>query len=317
MRIASLLPAATEWICALGCSDALVARSHECDHPPDAVAEVPAVTRAAYDDQGDSAAIDAAVRHTLQQGLSLYPIDLDRLQALQPDLIVTQDQCDVCAVSRDALQDALASWSGPSPGVFSMQPRTLKAVLDMALRLGTRLGHARDAMRVIAEREKRLHRLQRRLEYDRRTADPDALPTVACIEWLDPLMIAGHWTPDLVEMAGGRAVLADAGAPSEPLAFDALRDADPDVIVILPCGFSIEQTRRDLPALTNRSGWSSLRAVQTSRVALLDGNAYFNRPGPRLYRSIELLSAVLHGVSLNPPPKPWEMRSLSSVRPSG
>jgi iron complex transport system substrate-binding protein len=305
MRIASLLPAATEWICALGAADALVARSHECSFPA-CVANVPAVTQATYDDSGSSASIDEAVRTTLQQGLSLYTVDLDRLQALQPDLIVTQDQCDVCAVSRSALDEALASWTHAAPDVFSMQPSTLKGVLDTGLRLGKRLGRLRDAMRVIADGEKRLRALHQRLGYNRRAAEPEALPSVACIEWMDPLMVAGHWMPDVVEMAGGRAMLADAGAPSETIGLDALREADPDAIAVLPCGFSIEQTRRDLPALTGRPGWTSLRAVREGRVALFDGSAYFNRPGPRLYRSVELMAAALHDVALDAPPEAWE-----------
>lgn len=309
MRIASLLPAATEWICALGAEDALVARSHECDFPVH-ITDRPAVTHAAYDDTGSSAEIDTAVRETLQNGLSLYPLDLDRLQALAPDLILTQDQCEVCAIAKSDLEAALAAWTGSPPDLFSMQPQTLKEVLNTGLRLGKRLGRARNAMRLIAEREKALHQLHRRLSYDRRTADPEALPTVACIEWLDPLMIAGHWMPDVVEMAGGRAVLADVGDPSPTLSFDALRDADPDVIVLLPCGFSIDQTQRDLSALTQRSGWNDLSAVRHERVIVLDGNAYFNRPGPRLYRSIELMAHAIHGVSLPEPPAPWEVRTL-------
>ena len=317
MRIASLLPAATEWICALGAADALVARSHECD-APEAITDRPAVTRATYDDSGSSAAIDAAVRDTLQQGLSLYSIDLDRLQALAPDLIVTQDQCAVCAVSKSELTNALAqTWDGTPPDVFSMQPRTLKEVLNTALRIGRTMGRTREAMRTVAGAEKQLHDLHVHMEYDRRTADPDALPTVACIEWLDPLMVAGHWMPDVVEMAGGRALLTEAGDASQTIAFDALRDADPDVIALLPCGFSVDQTRRDLSALTHQPGWSDLSAVRAGRVVLLDGNAYFNRPGPRLYRSIELMASALHDVPLRTSPAPWELQALGEGPPLG
>lgn len=316
MRIASLLPAATEWICALGAADALVARSHECD-APEAITDRPVVTQATYDDGGSSAAIDAAVRNTVQQGLSLYTIDLDRLHALAPDLIVTQDQCDVCAVSRDDLTDALdRAWDGTPPDVFSMQPRTLKEVLNTALRLGRTLKRTHDAMRVVASAEKQLHDLHTRVGYDRRETDPGTLPTVACIEWLDPLMVAGHWMPDIVEMAGGKAVLTEAGDASQTISFDALREADPDAIAILPCGFSIEHTRRDLSALTDRPGWSDLRAAQSGRVVLLDGNAYFNRPGPRLYRSIEVLAAALHEVPLRTPPALWEMQPLHEASPA-
>jgi iron complex transport system substrate-binding protein len=196
-----------------------------------------------------------------------------------------------------------------------MQPRTLKEVLNTALRLGRTMGRTREAMRTVAGAEKQLHDLHVHMEYDRRTADPDALPTVACIEWLDPLMVAGHWMPDVVEMAGGRALLTEAGDASQTIAFDALREADPDVIALLPCGFSIDQTRRDLSALARHPGWSDLSAVRAGRVVLLDGNAYFNRPGPRLYRSIELMASALHDVPLHAPPAPWELQALGEGSP--
>lgn len=292
MRIVSLLPAATEWICAFGAGDALVGRSHECDTPA-SVQDVPVVTAPTYEHEGDSAAIDAAVQDQLQQGLSLYEVDLERLRALEPDLIVTQAQCDVCAVSLPQLEAVLADWSGAAPEIFSMEPMTLKAVLDTALRLGRAIDRSEAAMQVIAAKERRLKRLRDRLGIDRRT-DPETLPTVACIEWMEPLMTAGHWMPDVVEMAGGRAVLAEGGAPSRTVAWNDLRAADPDVLAVLPCGFSLNETVRDLHYLTGRDGWGELRAVRAGRVALLDGNAYFNRPGPRLYRSIALLAHVLH-----------------------
>ena len=310
MRIVSLLPAATEWVCALGATEQLVGRSHECDYPPE-IQDRPVVTAPTFDAEADSAAIDDAVQTQVQEGLSLYEVDLDRLRTLDPDLIVTQDQCDVCAVSRSALESRLAEWTGSSPTVFSMQPQTLKDVFDEVLRLGRHLNRLDAAMELLADGEARLKALRDRIGVDRRT-DPEALPSVACIEWLEPLMVAGHWMPDVVEMAGGRPVLAESGTPTRRVNWTALREADPDVIACMPCGFTLDETRRDLSYLTERAGWTELSAVRRGRVALLDGNAYYNRPGARIYRAIELLASGLYpDLALDPAPAPWERERLA------
>ena len=316
MRIVSLLPAATEWICAFGQADALVGRSHECDYPP-AVQDRPVVTAPTYESEGDSAAIDQAVQAKVQEGLSLYDVDLERLRALEPDLVVTQDQCDVCAVSRPELEAQLAEWTGGAPELFSMQPTTLKEVLDEALRLGRQMGGLDRAMPVIGDLEADLQALRDRIGVDRRT-DPETLPSVACIEWVEPLMVAGHWMPDVVEMAGGRPVLGTAGEPTRRVDWSALQAADPDVIVCMPCGFTIDETKRDLHYLTDRPGWEELSAVRNGRVALLDGNAYYNRPGARLYRAIAVLATVLYpGLSLASAPASWERQGLPASAQSG
>lgn len=314
MRIVSLLPAATEWVCALGGTDVLVGRSHECDHPPE-ITDRPVVTAPTYEAEGDSAAIDEAVQQKVQEGLSLYHVDLERLRELDPDLIVTQDQCDVCAVSRTELDERLADWTGGAPDVFSMQPTTLKEVLDEALRLGRTMDRLERAMQVIGDLEGRLKRLRDQIGVDRRT-DPETLPTVGCIEWMEPLMVAGHWMPDVVEMAGGRAVLSTEGEPTRRVDWDAFCETNPDVIACMPCGFTIEETRRDLDYLTEREGWSRLDAVQNERVALLDGNAYYNRPGVRLYRAIEVLASVLYP-NLDVDPADWERAWLQAEAPPG
>lgn len=317
MRIVSLLPAATEWVCALGGAESLVGRSHECDHPP-AIRDRPVVTAPTFEAEGDSAAIDDAVQAQVQAGLSLYEVDLERLRALKPDLVVTQDQCDVCAVSGSDLEARLANWTGGSPTLFSMQPETLKQVFEEILRLGRVMDQMDAAMEVLGAGETRLKALRDRIGVDRRT-DPSTLPSVACIEWLEPLMVAGHWMPDVIEMAGGRSVLAEAGEPTRRVEWAELRAADPDVIVGAPCGFTIEETRRDLHYLTERDGWASLSAVQNGRVALLDGNAYYNRPGARLYRAIEVLASVLYpDLAIEPAPAAWERQVLDrrATRPS-
>jgi iron complex transport system substrate-binding protein len=316
MRIVSLLPAATEWVCTLGGQEDLVGRSHECDYP-DNVQDVPVVTSPTYDAEGDSAAIDDAVQEQLQDGLSLYEVDLERLRALEPDLIVTQDQCEVCAVSRPELEAQLGDWTGGAPEVVSMRPQTLKEVLDEALRLARAMDALEQGMEVIANLETGLKVLRDQIGVDRST-NPQSLPSVACIEWLEPLMVTGHWMPDVVEMAGGRPVLGTAGEPTEPVEWGDLRKADPDVLALMPCGFTVDETRRDLHYLTEHSVWEDLAAVQNERVALLDGNAYFNRPGPRLYRAIEVLASVLHPekVRPDPPVAAWERQYLHSIRRS-
>jgi iron complex transport system substrate-binding protein len=317
MRIVSLLPAATEWVCAFGAAEDLVGRSHECDYPAD-IQDRPVVTRATYPSEQDSAAIDTAVQEKLQNGLSLYEVDLERLRDLEPDVILTQDQCDVCAVSMPELEAALRDLSGTEPEVFSMQPATFKQVLDAALRLGRTIDRTRAAMSVIADLEKRLQRLRDQVGIEK-TDDPASLPTIGCIEWMEPLMTAGHWMPDVARHAGARAVLAAKGGDSQSVRWKALRQADPDLLAVIPCGFTLEETRRDLSYLTDREGWEDLSAVQSGRVALLDGNAYFNRPGPRLYRSTELLASVVapDRVDLQPPAESWERQWLQAPAAAG
>ena len=231
---------------------------------------------------------------------------------LEPDLILTQAQCAVCAVSRPQLDDALADWTGAAPEIFSLEPSTFKEALDAALRIGKAIGRMEAAMSFIAAQERRLRQLRDRLGIDRRT-DPETLPTVACVEWLEPLMTAGHWTPDLVEQAGGTSAGAEAGARSARIDWADLRAADPDVLAILPCGFSLEETARDLHYLTERPGWDALRAVREGRVVCFNGNAYFNRPGPRLYRSVELLAAAIHPDRAEVDVEEWEMQPLERV----
>jgi iron complex transport system substrate-binding protein len=313
MRIVSLLPAATEWVCMFGGQEQLVGRSHECGYPEE-IQDVPVVTAPTYESDGDSAAIDEAVQEQLQEGLSLYEVDLERLRGLEPDLIVTQDQCEVCAVSLPELEERLADWTGAGPEVVSMRPQTLKEVLDEALRLARAMDALDRAMEVIANLETGLRVLRDQIGVDR-TTNPQSLPSVACVEWLEPLMVAGHWMPDVVEMAGGRAVLGTAGEPTQPIEWADLRDADPDVLALMPCGFTVEETRRDLHYLTEQPGWNELSAVQTQQVVLLDGNAYFNRPGPRLYRAIEVLASVLYSEQVHPDPPvaDWERQRLHAT----
>lgn len=312
MRVVSLLPAATEWVGFFGAEALLVGRSHACDYPAP-VRDLPVLTRPALPAVGDSAAIDAQVRNQLKQGLSMFDVDLEQLKTLRPDLILTQAQCKVCAVAMPQMEAALAAWTGARPQLFSMEPYTLRQALDAALHLGKALGCIEQAIDRVGAAEVRLRRFRDRLGLTK-WSDMSAFPTIACIEWMEPLMTASHWMPDVAEMGGGRAVLAEPGERSSYVEWEALRKADPDVIAVMPCGFSIERTLSELHYLTERDGWSTLKAVRNGRVYLFDGNAYFNRPGPRLYRSIELLARALHpDVLANVATEAWEMVALTDL----
>lgn len=285
-RIVSLLPSATEICFALGLSDRLVGVSHECDFPPGARA-LPALTTPAIDPRGSSLEIDREVRARMAAGLSIHRVDEERLRALRPDLIVTQDTCEVCAVSLDEVRAAARRIAGPEVELLSLAPLVLADVLEDIVSVGRAAGVEARARAYAAELRVRLERLARETALLAR-------PSVLVLEWLAPPMAAGHWTPELVRIAGGEPVLAPEGAPTGPIEWERIAARDPDFVLIAPCGFRIEQTLRELGALERQPGFSALAAVRAGRVAIADGNAYFNRPGPRLAESAELAALALH-----------------------
>lgn len=287
-RIVSLLPSATEIVCALGLRDALVGVSHECDFPPD-VAQLPRVTRTRIAHDASSRDIDTQVRQELAGTQALYSLALPLLETLAPDLLVTQSLCDVCAVGATEVDAALCRLPG-APRLFNLQPTRLDEILDCIRALGCAAGVDEHAEAVVAALAARVDAVRRRSAM----LDAAARPRVALLEWLDPLFDAGHWNPDLIEAAGGTPICGKAGAPSTTLAWDALRAQDPDVLFIACCGFDLPRTLADLPLLRAQPGWSELRAVRTQRVYVTDGNAYFNRPGPRIVDSLEILAHALH-----------------------
>ncbi len=286
-RIVSLLPAATEMVCALGAGNRLVGRSHECDFPEE-VARVPAITSARVDSGQPSAAIEAAVQAQRTVGQSLYQVDAAKLRELRPDLIITQAQCDVCAVSPADVELALADWPGPRPEVLTLAPTRLADLWTDLRRLGMALGLPDEGRAAIAPFKARV------VAIIEKVALLPKHPGVACLEWLDPLMGAGNWIPELVALAGGHPLLGEAGKHSDWITWENLVLQNPTVIVALPCGFDLARTRRELAPLATRPEWPTLRAVKTRRVYIADGNAYFNRPGPRLVDSLELLAELLH-----------------------
>jgi iron complex transport system substrate-binding protein len=286
MRIASLLPSATEIVCALGLTDSLVGISHECDFPPEVIGR-PVLTEAKIDPSQDSAAIDAAVRELVRNGLSVYLIKIDILEQLQPDLIVTQDQCDVCAVSYDEVVAAVQRLVHKPTRIVSLKPVRLADIFNDIQRVADAAGCSTTGVDLT-------DRLRARLDAIRLRAQAvHSRPRVACIEWLEPLMAAGNWIPEMVELGGGTYGLAPAGKHSPTLTWDDLVAYAPDVIIIMPCGFTLAQTQRELSRLTQHPRWPQLPAVRNKRVYAADGNAYLNRPGPRIVDSAELLAGLI------------------------
>jgi iron complex transport system substrate-binding protein len=287
MRIVSLIPSATEIVGAPGLAVDLVGRSHECDYPP-GVERLPVCTAPKFPAEGTSYEIDERVKAILAEGLSVYRVDAELLRELRPDVVVTQSQCEVCAVSLREVERAVCEWIGSRPVIVSLEPSFLGDVLRDVERVAEALGITARGTALSREIRTRMDAIACK------AAAFESRPTVAVIEWIDPLMAAGNWMPELVSMAGARNLFGEAGKHSPWMEFEALREADPDWIVVTPCGFSIERTRVDLPLLEKHGGWRTLRAVRAGRVAIGDGNQFFNRPGPRLAESLEILAEILH-----------------------
>jgi len=307
MRICSLLPGATEVVAALRHTKHLVGISHECDYPPE-IRTKPVVVRAKISTDRSSRGIDRQVRATLKTGHALYELDETLLARVRPHLVIAQDTCEACAITPAQLQRALHALPSP-PRVLPLNPSTLDDVLADIERIGVAIDRAHEAAVLTGRLRERLQHILLQV------AHADAHPRVACVEWLDPLYAAGHWVPEMVAYAGGVDVLGTAGAPARKMTWKQVCAARPDVLILMPCGFSIARTRQELTSLTTRTGWKTLPAVKTGQVFLVDGPAYFNRPGPRLIDGIELLAACLHP-QLVPAAKPEAVERLKVNRAS-
>ncbi|MDP7640818.1 MAG: cobalamin-binding protein [Alphaproteobacteria bacterium] len=285
IRIVSLLPSATEIIAALGLAERLVGRSHECDWPPE-VKELPVCTRPRPELQGTSAQIDRQVSGFAARALSIYELDMDVLRSLRPSHIVTQDQCEVCAVSLTDVEAALGDEMGGAVEIVSLSPMRLGQVWASIRQAGAALGS--DADEYCRSLTRRIARITAHgMEM------PVAAPTVATIEWCDPLMATGNWLPELVAIAGGNNLFGDAGEPSPRLEFADLGAAEPDFLVFMPCGYDLAKSTQEAERLVQGAAWAALPAVREGRAFAVDGNAYFNRPGPRLVESAEILAEIL------------------------
>lgn len=294
-RIASLLASATEMLYGLGLGERVVAVSHECDWPAE-VLHQPRVTRSRVDSQAASDAIDEQVKQMLAAGAALYEVDVEQLVRLAPELIVTQAQCDVCAVRyEDVLAIVAHEPALRETQVVALNPQSLEEVWSDIHRIA-------EAARVPEAAEAYVAGLQARVDRVRSTVvTRSSTPRVALIEWTEPLMLSGNWLPEMVELAGGRHDLTQAGVHSPYVSWNDLRSYDPEVVLIMPCGFDVERTLKEAVSVTQQPGWKDLTAVQTGRVWAVDGNAYFNRSGPRLVDSLEILAHLIHP-ELFPPP---------------
>ncbi len=286
MRIVSLLPSATEIICTLGLEDALVGVTHECDFP-DAVRGLPRVTRTLIPTDVPSAEIDRLVRERLRTDRALYTLDLPILELLEPDLIVTQALCDVCAVAEDEVLDAVCRLPG-SPRVINLEPQTLSQVFEAIRQVAEAAGVDREADEVVAKLTTRVEAIAAR------SGTLEQWPRVAFLEWLDPPFSTGHWNPELIRLAGGVDLLGQEGQPSRTLTWEEVKATLPEAIFIACCGYDLDRTMDDVLALEAVPEWRELPAVRAGRVYVADGSQYFNRPGPRLVDSLEILAHALH-----------------------
>jgi iron complex transport system substrate-binding protein len=284
VRIVSLLPSATEILFAIGAGDEVAGVTHECDFPPEA-AHLPHLTSSALPVAGTPAEIDRHVRANLHAGSSIYHLDAALLERLAPDLIVTQELCAVCAVSYDIVERAAKRLRG-DPRIVSLEPSSLDDVFANIAFLGEITNHAAGARRL-------LDSMQLRIDALRDRPKPTPSPRTLVLEWTDPPMSGGHWTPGLVELAGGTPILSHPGANSQRIEWSAILAADPDLVVVAPCGFDLARTDEAIALLEDVPEWKQLRAYRTGRIYPMDGNAYLNRPGPRLVDTAEIMSFAI------------------------
>jgi iron complex transport system substrate-binding protein len=300
MRIISLLPSATEIICALGLEDQLVGVTHECDFPA-SIRRLPKVTQTLIPVEASSGEIDRLVRERLQTDRALYTLDLPMLEKLQPDLIVTQALCDVCAVAEDEVRQAACMLPG-APQVINLEPQSLTDVIDCLRQVAAATGVEPFAEQVIAGLKTRVETVTKRTAgLNKRCTDGstfahrvEVFPRVAFLEWLDPPFSSGHWTPELVRLAGGVEGLGVEGQPSRTLRWDEVLAWQPQIVLIACCGFSVERTMQDVPLLELVPGWQDTPAAASGQVYVTDGSHYFSRPGPRLVDSLEMLAHLFH-----------------------
>jgi iron complex transport system substrate-binding protein len=284
MRIISLLASGTEIVCGLGAGDSLVGRSHECDNPP-WVTRLPCCTQPAFDVSVSSGQIDAEVRRRLQSGEPLYHIDRELIDSLAPDVLITQEHCNVCAVTP---ADVGRSGCITATQVIALQAGSVRGIHDGVFAIGRALGREPDASDLVAE-------ITRRIQSVHDAVRDKIAPTLVALEWTDPIFAMGNWGPELVEAANGRLLLSENGTFSRAIDWQRVCDADPEFLIVAPCGFDLGRALREVPFLETLPGWFELRAVREGKVAFADGNKYFNRSGTTIVETVEILAEVLHG----------------------
>ncbi len=295
-RVVSLIPGATEILHFVGAGEALVGVTHECDYPP-GVEKLPRLTGVSVDHHSmTSAEIDAAIGERLTDTGSIYSLDAKLLEELEPDLVLTQGLCDVCAVSLNIVEQAAAGLQ-ETPRILSTNPTSLDEVLEATVEVGDAVGRGAEARAKVAALRERLARVEEAVAGLPR-------PRVGCIEWLDPPISAGHWIPEMVRLAGGEELFAGAGEPSRRLSWSEVFEAAPEVLVLMPCGFDAARAAREARVLPELTGWKDLPAVEHGRVWAVDANSYFSRPAPRLVEGVEILARILHPEALPGVPEP-------------
>ena len=287
MKIVSLLPSSTEIVCKLGFRENLVGVSHECDYPL-SVKDLPILTKPRFSPINSSQEIDKSVQDLLKKGLSVYEVDTDLLKNLAPDLIITQAQCEACAVSLNDVKEAVSDWIGNKPDIVSLEPNYLDEVWSDFERVGEKLNSSDSYLKFKTEIEQRLENLKQKSQHLSKR------PTVVCVEWIDPLMIAANWVPELVDIAGGINMLSKPGSHSHIFKWEEILESNPDFIIMMPCGFDINRTLEEIEILKQKPNWLKLEAVKSNHVFVVDGNQYFNRPGPRLIESAEILFEIFN-----------------------
>ncbi|MDX6695036.1 MAG: iron complex transport system substrate-binding protein [Blastocatellia bacterium] len=302
LRIVSLLPSATEIVCALGLADNLVGVTHECDYPAQAVVGKPRLTASRISHETmSSAEIDHAVRSQLDGHGSIYDLDERMLQDLRPDLILTQELCDVCAVSYKTVEQAARMFE-TDVRVVSLEPNTISDIFMNIRAVGELTGRAAAAAAVVAQLSERLRRVEARLE------GSQTRPRTLMLEWLEPPFAPGHWVPEQVAIAGGDPAFGRAGQPSVTTNAEEIRDYAPEVVVMIPCGYYKEDILRQLPDSRLPAGWQDLPAVRRGEVWAVDATSYFSRPGPRVAQGVEILARILHPEVFGPPAEDEALR---------
>lgn len=287
VKIISLIASSTEIVCALGFEGQLVGRSHECDYPV-SVGKLPVCTEPKFAFDGTSYQIDERIKAILQEGLSVYRVKAEMLQTLKPDIIITQSQCAVCAVSLADVEEAVQTITGVFPKIIVLEPNGLEDIYSDIRKIG-------EALRCRSTAEMLITGMKQKIEnIVQKTSNVSRRPAVAYIEWIDPLMAGGNWMPTLVQLAGGENLFGEEGKHSPQMTWEQLYQRNPEVLFVAPCGFDIPRTLQEMPKLTALPGWNELKAVKANQVFIADGNQYFNRPGPRIAESLEILAECLY-----------------------
>ena len=285
-RVLSLLSSTTEIIYALGCGDRLVGRSHECDYPEE-VSELPICTIPKFNVDGTSREVDDEVKSLVQSALSIYYINEKLLKELKPDIIFTQSQCEVCAVSVSDVENALKNITGLSSRVISVEPNSIEDIFNDILTIA-------EILNVRKKGKELVELIKAKIDSTEKIVYQKSSPSVAAIEWIDPLMAAGNWVPQLIRVAGGKNLFGEAGKHSPWMKYNDLVEQDPEIIIVMPCGYDIKKSLIEIKILESKKWWGSLKAVRNRNVYITDGNQFFNRPGPRIIESLEILLEIIH-----------------------